>query len=169
MSESPALLKPHEEPSEKPSEIPTGVLYNRCYGGFGFSNECKEVFKARTGETVGYEEGLRSHPAMIALFHEKGSEWMSGRFAKLGFHEVPEALLEFVHVGEYDGNETVGLHTEGAKSKYLDEFRKSVNAEQTNLHEAYAILCAKLDALKAANREYYAMQERRNAKRREFD
>lgn len=152
MSETDVLYKP-------------GVLYNQCYGGFGFSSQCKEEYTRRTGQSVRYEEGLRTDPVMITLFLEKGSKWMSGRYAELAFHEVPEALLEFIHVSEYDGKESVGLHLEAAESTYLTAFRRSVNADQTNLHECYATLCAKLDALIAARRDYEAMCERRRAQR----
>lgn len=84
------------------------VLYNTCYGGFGFSKQFVEEFNKRHPDRPKkleewHEE--RIDPDIIALYEEKGSVWSSGYCAKLNIDEIPEDV-EF-HIREYDGMESV--------------------------------------------------------------
>ena len=84
------------------------VLYNTCYGGFGFSKEFIEEFNNRHTERIHRLEAWheeRIDPDVITLFEEKGSEWSSGIHSKLKLMEIPDDV-EF-HIQEYDGTEEV--------------------------------------------------------------
>ena len=103
------------------------ILVNRCYGGFGFSDqfyealgwvvkekgsffkyyEPTEEWKERYPQESTYydDRDIRTNPEVIALFEEKGSEWSSGGFAKLDLVEIPDDIR--YEIDEYDGIETI--------------------------------------------------------------
>jgi len=89
-----------------------GVLFNICYGGFGFSNEFKEEYKKRTGKEPDYNRYSfeRHDEEAVKLFLEKGSDWSSAEYAKIDILYIPKGMIKYYRVSEYDGNERVILH-----------------------------------------------------------
>lgn len=76
------------------------IVINRCYGGFGLSNECSEALGGKAIETSyctyyefpdGKRAGdFRTSSELINLMEIKGSEWCSGEYAQLKVVEIPD-------------------------------------------------------------------------------
>lgn len=104
------------------------VLYNTCYGGFGFSDAFALELGNRIGEAVGHSYKhyrYRDHPEAIKLFLEKGCEWSSGSCSKLKIKEIPMYLKNYYDVHEYDGKEEIHIDSsraiEDATTKFLED------------------------------------------------
>ena len=93
------------------------VLINKCFGGFSVSKKAVEdigklgdYLNSRVvntgGEDVVYDDELRYNDALIKLYKEKGSEYISGSFAELELVEIPDEATDY-KLYEYDGNEWV--------------------------------------------------------------
>ncbi len=79
------------------------IVINRCWGGFGVS---EEVYKELGIKWDGYgyfEE--RDDPKLIAAIEKLGSEKSSGHLAKLKIVDIPDGT-DWV-IDDYDGMETV--------------------------------------------------------------
>ena len=98
------------------------LLINKCYGGYGVSNEAIELWFSKKGlpmrteiteygDTRYYHEDNmiwsigRNDPTLIEIFEEIGSERTSGDHADLKLVELPD-FCKYT-VGEYDGNEWI--------------------------------------------------------------
>ena len=94
------------------------VVINKCFGGFGISNECAVALGAKLieiPELTGRfhhifpnnksDRDFRADPRLIALIKEKGSEWCSDSFSKLKIIEMPDDV-EW-EISDYDGMETI--------------------------------------------------------------
>ena len=91
------------------------VVINRCYGGFGLSDECAIALGAVLKQFGDYfyqefpngkrAQNYRTDPKLIRLMETKGSEWCSGSFAELKVVEVPDDVEWEIH--DYDGMETI--------------------------------------------------------------
>ena len=98
------------------------LLINRCYGGYGISNEAIELWFTKKGlpmrtELTEYGDKRYYHnddriwrldrddPTLIEIFEEIGSKRTSGNHSKLSLVELPD----FAHftIGEYDGQEWI--------------------------------------------------------------
>jgi hypothetical protein len=87
----------------------TKVVINKCYGGFGLSDEAA----TRLGRPL--SSGLSGHnsardmqrddPQLVALVEELGTDRVSGKLAELHVVEVPDGV-EW-RIEEYDGQEWV--------------------------------------------------------------
>lgn len=128
------------------------VLYNNCYGGFGFSDEFAVELEVRIGEPVGHafkHYRYRDHPEAVKLFLEKGSEWSSGSCSKLECVGIPDYLKDYYTIHEYDGQENVvinfSLAIEDATEKYL---------ENPTL-ETLQLLRDTIDKIKSSRNEWY--------------
>lgn len=88
------------------------ILVNRCYGGFGFSKEMKEELGKRLGCEIHWDDDYATNPEAIALFEEHGSEWASGRHAKLKIVELPDETTDW-SLEEYDGMEQIVYVVDG--------------------------------------------------------
>lgn len=75
------------------------VVVNRCYGGFGLSDEAKERIN------VVYDFDVRrDDPKLVAIVEELGqASW--GALAQLEVVEIPDGV-EW-EIDEYDGIETI--------------------------------------------------------------
>jgi hypothetical protein len=82
------------------------ILLNRCYGGFGFSDEFIEFLKSH-GITKHNGLDVRTDERIIDLAMEFGLEKASGPRAKLKIREIPP-FYEY-EVDEYDGQEFLKL------------------------------------------------------------
>ena len=104
------------------------VLYNTCYGGFGFSDEFALELGNRIGEAVGHSYKhyrYRDHPEAIKLFLEKGCNWSSGSYSNLEIETIPIYLKNYYDVHEYDGKEEISINfslaIEVATTKFLED------------------------------------------------
>lgn len=78
----------------------TKVVFNACYGGFGFSAKAEEALRA-----VGVDPGncSRHDPRVVAVVEELGAA-ANGDCAELAIHVVAGRKY---WIEEYDGHETV--------------------------------------------------------------
>lgn len=87
------------------------VLYNRCYGGFGFSDKFVEEFNRLYPDAEkplrDYDDdcAVRSDPRIIELFERMGTKEASGDYAELKVSAVPDGFEWSIN--EYDGMESV--------------------------------------------------------------
>lgn len=140
-------------------EFRSGVLFNACYGGFGFSSACKEEYKKRTGKdlVIDYRSNIRSDACMIELFHEFGSKWMSGRHSAIYFEPIIPEFLNYIKIKEYDGVENICIDYDTIELKYYKAFTKKVQENSGTLKEEYDELERKLgefEELKKKQDEY---------------
>ena len=80
------------------------VVYNKCYGGFGLSDEAMEMYKDRSnlkGDICQYE--MKRHDEVLVEVVEELGERSWGMCAKLRIEEVNGVY----RIEEYDGYETV--------------------------------------------------------------
>jgi hypothetical protein len=84
------------------------IIYNACYGGYGFSKQFIDEYNKRfqTSKNIDeYDESLRTDENAIKLLEEMGSEFSSGYYADLEIAEIPDGV-EYT-ISEYDGIERV--------------------------------------------------------------
>lgn len=77
------------------------LVINKCFGGFGISDSAAEILGIDEYDFID-----RDDENLIALIDEKGSEFVSGSFAKLKIVEIPDAYTDYT-IDEYDGMERV--------------------------------------------------------------
>ena len=128
------------------------VLYNNCYGGFGYSKKAVEEYNKRlpagstkinvevggglfsrmlcegTKEEGGSEQKFvweieRGDPLMVQICLELGDE-ANGKHAKIAMREVPRKFEKHYVIGEYDGLEQVQIDF---KRYQLDKIKRIVN------------------------------------------
>ena len=127
------------------------VIYNDCYGGFGFSEQFAAEYEKQAGTPLNEEKrlyhrrDLRMDPVAIKILEEKGSEWSSGPYAQLVVASIPNIFEKYWEVDEYDGNETVRVAISDALADILDTFME--NGDKAALDKQYA-------AIKSAGETY---------------
>ena len=88
------------------------VLYNNCYGGFGFSDKAIDEYNRRlpAGSTqVKYEWEIgRADPLMVQICRELGDE-ADEEISKIAIGEVPRKFKDHLLIHEYNGLETVQI------------------------------------------------------------
>lgn len=77
------------------------LVINKRFGGFGISNSAAEILGIDK-----YDFIERENEDLISLIEEKGSEFVSGSFAKLQIVEIPDSTTDYI-IDEYDGMERV--------------------------------------------------------------
>jgi len=125
------------------------VLINRCYGGYGISDEAIELWlekKYLSYDKEFYRHGSdyrilgesrvnsytidRADPFLIEVFEELGSNRTSSAFADLELVELPDGC-EY-SIGEYDGKEWIentwiNVTIEELKAGLSDEMLEKVS------------------------------------------
>lgn len=82
------------------------IILNKCFGGFGVSDEaCK-----RFGLTNLSEKNLRTNPELISAI-ESGED-VNDDYSELAVINIPDAATDY-YVDEYDGLETLIYVVEG--------------------------------------------------------
>lgn len=85
------------------------IVINACFGGFGLSEEARELLADKVGKEAALEIGMFNHElraaaALVAVVEELG-ERANGQYADLKVVEIPDDVVWEIH--EYDGNEWV--------------------------------------------------------------
>lgn len=114
------------------------ILYNTCYGGFSYSKEAIDEYNRRkrndnpNAEPLSYHSEIRNDPLMIQLFHEYGSTWLSGPYAKIGLATFPARFHHSLQYHEYDGKEgfTIDYQTYFAR-----EVKRILSSEEGSMEE----------------------------------
>ena len=100
------------------------VILNKCYGGYGWSNDAvaeylkrkspkSDIVKGNNGVFLNgcffYDGNItRVDPVAIELLEEKGSDFCSGQFSELAIEEYDDQYFDF-EIDEYDGIESLRL------------------------------------------------------------
>lgn len=84
------------------------VVINTCYGGFGITDEVKELYKKTTGKVLSYvvDTEFRCDPKLIEIIETIGLENSAdGPGTKLAIIEVPDDTQ--VEILDFDGYEEI--------------------------------------------------------------
>jgi hypothetical protein len=79
------------------------VVINKCYGGFGLSDEAKVFLKEMGCSEPDYLE--RNDPLLVQAVEFLGTESASDDYAKLVVIEIPDGIAW--EVNSYDGMEKI--------------------------------------------------------------
>lgn len=79
------------------------VVINRCYGGFGLSEEAYK-FLGLEWDEYGHAEIERNDPKLVECVEALGKK-ANGDFAKLKVVEIPDGIDYYIH--DYDGIESI--------------------------------------------------------------
>ena len=80
------------------------IILNKCYGGFGISNEALRMAGITNTNEWEYDD-LRINPEVIKAVETLG-ESANDRYSDLVMVEIPDAATDW-EVDEYDGYETM--------------------------------------------------------------
>jgi hypothetical protein len=83
------------------------VVINRCYGGFGLSQEAEQSYKERKGITDPnwfYWEIARNDEVLVELVEQMGPA-VNSRYSDLAIVDIPDDVNW--EIEEYDGREWV--------------------------------------------------------------
>lgn len=125
------------------------ILYNDCYGGFGFSEEFAAAYKERTGREVNTFSQLfravRADPVAVELFERLGAKRASGEYASLAVREIPALFERYWTIEEYDGNESVHVNVNEAYADLLHQYMDS--GDSAALCDGYRVVKATAERL----------------------
>jgi hypothetical protein len=79
------------------------IVINDCYGGFGIKEKYKEIITKSKDYIPCYE--FRTHPELIRLIEELGSEEVSDNCSSLKVVEINEGTK--YRIEDYDGLEHI--------------------------------------------------------------
>lgn len=82
-----------------------GIVINRCFGGFGLSEEAYEYLGLKWDGYGHACEVERDDPKLVECVETLGSERASGGFARLKVVYIPDGVQW--EISNYDGMETV--------------------------------------------------------------
>ena len=106
------------------------VLINRCFGGFGLSDEAINLYKERSGSANDirwWHDDVRDDPILVDIVEELGeraNSWAS----KLEIVDVPDGYDYWIE--DYDGRET--LHLKIRESHLRELIRLEVEDDIVN-------------------------------------
>jgi len=111
-------------------------IYNDDYGGYCWSQEAIIEIQKRHGKTPdpeasGYDDKYRTDPIAHQVFDEWGSERCGDR-AKLVKVHVPDELINFIVLTEYDGKEFLGVDAAKLYETKMEELLKHVETGTTS-------------------------------------
>jgi len=85
------------------------IVINKCYGGFGLSNEAAARYKDLAWippeASFSYYDIERDDPHLIQTIEELGEASASGPLAELKIVEIPDDVQWEIH--DYDGMESI--------------------------------------------------------------
>jgi hypothetical protein len=94
------------------------IMYNACYGGFGFSDLAKEEYCKLCPGATDIDNIERHDPVMVQIVLDLGPERAGARFAKIELEEIPSRYVNHYSILEYDGMETVRVRYNKYKLDY---------------------------------------------------
>jgi hypothetical protein len=107
------------------------ILYNSCYGGYGYSDEFCNYYNNLTNSCIAKFDMSsiedRMDPNIIYTFKQLGSSKSSSNSANLKVTVVPKGLLNYVKMSEYDGREKISIDYDRAYRDLLETIMKEDN------------------------------------------
>ena len=92
------------------------ILYNKCFGGFSFSDEALEKYnELKSAADPNYillnalDNIDRTDPILIAIVEEMGDQTNS-MYSDIRIQEIPLIYKNFYEITEYDGAEQMVIH-----------------------------------------------------------
>ena len=81
------------------------IVINKCWGGFGLSEQALTMYNDLTNSTAEYYWDIeRDDPILVQVVEELGNE-ANGAFAELEIVDIPDGVNW--HINEYDGMESI--------------------------------------------------------------
>ena len=123
------------------------ILYNRCFGGFGFSPEAVSEYHKRKAVDPPFDqyEIERHDGVMIQIVKELGPK-ANGYCAKLAIQRVPAQFVRYYEIVEYDGSESVQIKYDAYKIDTAKLLLQDANLSKSEkISRAFAVLNARLD------------------------
>ncbi len=107
------------------------VLYNKCYGGFIYSNEVKELLKEKIqSQVMLYDDKFRSDPYVLELYDQLKDKF-GNQGTKIEVKNVPIYFKSHFSIEEYDGLERIVYRESNFKLSMITFVLKSeLNPEQ---------------------------------------
>lgn len=99
----------YRDPTELPGTQLIGFIYNKAYGGFGYSQLALDEYSKRTTSKKNKYGPYRTDQVMVDIVKELGAE-ANGQYAELEIVYIEPKYQAFIDVDEYDGKETVGIN-----------------------------------------------------------
>jgi hypothetical protein len=149
------------EEEEEEYQIPDDIgfyVISVSYGGYSVSQECTDEINRRRqerGVTERYHDcgscDEFTDPDLLDLLDEMGSDWCSGRCARLIKVPIIKSLLKYVRVHDYDGQERLDI--DFAKA-FSDGVRDVLNRDGATIDDVRA-WSDKIESSKKMLAEYY--------------
>lgn len=87
------------------------IILNKCFGGFGLSDEAYELMGFELDSYYNPDD-VRKDPRLIACIEALGSERCSGFCAELQVVEIPDNFTDY-EIDDYDGWERLTYVIDG--------------------------------------------------------
>jgi len=111
-------------------------IYNDDYGGYCWSEEAIAEIQKRKGKPPNPYERIndeyRTDPVAHQVFDEWGSTRCNGGSAKLVKVHVPDELINFIVLTEYDGKEFLGVDAAKLYETKMEELLKLIETGTTS-------------------------------------
>lgn len=116
------------------------VVINQCYGGFGLSGLALTMYNKLTDTKVEYADNIeRTDPILVKIVRELKKE-ANDTCAQLQICKIPNYMLNFYTISEYDGMESVKLKTDQFKISVI----KQINNDADLDHKDQQVLINKI-------------------------
>ena len=125
------------------------ILYNKCFGGFGFSSEAMNEYfnRKQTVDPSSFSEYEieRHDPVMLQIVKEMGSR-ANGYCARLAIQSIPSHFVKYYEIDEYDGSESVQIKYDAYRIDAAKALLRDTNLSKAEkIWRAAAVLSANLD------------------------
>lgn len=127
------------------------ILYNSCYGGFSYRKEAIDEYNLRkkqndpNAKPLSYYSETRNDPLMIQLFHEYGSQWMSGNHAKIQLATFPSQFYNSLEYDEYDGRENFTVNYQRYFAQEVKRILSSKEGTMEDIRSLYDKYASKIE------------------------
>ena len=101
------------------------ILFNNCYGGFGISEEARDLYNKRRKDNEQVTD-IRTDKLLIEIVEELGKR-ASGDYAEIEIAEVPDGA--YWYIDEYDGWEEVRYTLTPPPEEYSAKMISKFNEE----------------------------------------
>jgi hypothetical protein len=106
------------------------ILYNACFGGWTLSEKAIGLYNARmkeidaTFKPMSQLDFCRHDPILVNIYYELGKEF-DGSCSETQVETIPAKYKNYYSITDFDGNETVEIHTSECE---LDELKEQITA-----------------------------------------
>jgi hypothetical protein len=125
------------------------VLYNRCYGGFGLSEEALVLYNKYCTEAgipiVEDDSSIKRHdPILFRVFGELGNK-VNGGCSRIKSVEINAEYEKFYRIMDYDGMESVVIDIDRYKVYKITEILDSDLSDSQKFEEIRKIIALQIN------------------------